>query len=72
MAALTLSHAGIVNALSAFGPAPGAKMMLDWEKQAAEQAIDAGLYVTWRNSKELDCTRYMKCFVFACFVYRSH
>ncbi len=41
-----------------FGIAPGAKQMMTWEFQHADEAIKSGLYVTWRSpaSKD-DCFR---------------
>eukprot|EP00873_Tetraselmis_striata_P015359 jgi/Tetstr1/435623/TSEL_024524.t1 len=41
-----------------FGAAPGAKKMLTWEKEAADLALETGVYTTWRSSAgQQDCTR---------------
>ncbi len=49
----------LFGALQRYGPAPGAKQLLEREKSAAEHAINtSGIYVTWRcASKASDCTR---------------
>lgn len=47
----------LLDALQKYGPAPGARAMLDWERDAATHAIEAGVYVTWRSRKGTDCTR---------------
>ncbi len=51
----------LLDALQRFGPAPGAKVMLQNEKRAAEEAIANDLYVTWRSTqgrlRGQDCTR---------------
>ena len=48
----------IMQGVQQFGIAPGAKQMLTWEFQHAEEASKRGIYVTWRSatSKE-DCFR---------------
>jgi len=56
----------IRSAVSQFGPAPGALFLLNLEKEAAEQAIQTGLYIVWRHpNSQQDCTRVgpnSKCF----------
>mmetsp|Transcript_24893 Transcript_24893/g.24561 ORF Transcript_24893/g.24561 Transcript_24893/m.24561 type:complete len:157 (+) Transcript_24893:3-473(+) len=58
--------ASIRNAVNRFGPAPGAQAMLSLEMQAAQLAIERGLYITWRSSSTRhECTRVgpgCKCF----------
>jgi hypothetical protein len=53
-------------AVSRFGVAPGAQVMLNLERQAFEFSVQNGLYVTWRlPSSNSDCTRVgpgSKCF----------
>jgi len=53
-------------AVEQFGPAPGARAMLDMEKAAAEAAIASGTYIVWRlPPAPRDCTRVApnsKCF----------
>lgn len=44
-------------ALQTFGPAPGAKQMLEWEREAAEHALATGIYVTWQGKGGNECTR---------------
>mmetsp|Transcript_35843 Transcript_35843/g.113327 ORF Transcript_35843/g.113327 Transcript_35843/m.113327 type:complete len:305 (+) Transcript_35843:57-971(+) len=45
-------------AVEKFGPAPGAKKMLEWEREAAELAIKTGVYTVWRNIEtKQECTR---------------
>uniref|UniRef100_A0A7S3VH60 Protein FAM221A n=1 Tax=Dunaliella tertiolecta TaxID=3047 RepID=A0A7S3VH60_DUNTE len=55
----------VAAAVSQYGVAPGARKMMDWEEEAAEQAISTGMYVTFRSSPRMDCTRvgpHSKCF----------
>lgn len=40
----------IAQAVRTFGPAPGAKKMMEAEKLAAEEAMQTGLYGVWRNA----------------------
>uniref|UniRef100_A0A061RCD5 Protein fam221b n=1 Tax=Tetraselmis sp. GSL018 TaxID=582737 RepID=A0A061RCD5_9CHLO len=41
-----------------FGPAPGAKKLMAWEKEAAELAVETGVYTVWRSlATGQDCTR---------------
>lgn len=47
----------LLDALEKYGPAPGAKKMLDWERDAARHAVSSGVYVSWRSPKGQDCTR---------------
>lgn len=47
----------LMNALETYGPAPGAKQMLNWEQQAAQNTMKTGIYVTWRSETGNDCTR---------------
>lgn len=47
------------------GVAPGARKMIDSEEEAAQHAIDTGIYAVYRNSTGQDCTRVgpsCKCF----------
>jgi len=57
-----------------FGPAPGAKKMLTWEKEAADLAVSTGLYTVWRSTTSgQDCTRVgpsSRCF--CGHLYKSH
>ncbi len=34
----------VADGVQRFGVAPGARKMMDWEEQAAQQAIDTGIY----------------------------
>jgi len=48
----------LMDALEKYGPAPGARVMLDGERAAAEQATNSGIYVSWRSMPTShDCTR---------------
>jgi hypothetical protein len=48
----------LMDALQQYGPAPGAKKMLDAELAAAQAANETGIYVVWRSiNKNHDCTR---------------
>jgi hypothetical protein len=47
------------------GVAPGARLMMDMEEEAAQTSLESGLYVTWRSRSGTDCTRVgprSKCF----------
>ena len=48
---------GIRAALLTYGPAPGGKKMMQWEEEAAEAAINSGVYTVWRSSTGQDCSR---------------
>lgn len=55
----------IASGVADHGLAPGAAAMMTAESAAADQAIQTGLYVTWRSSNGKDCTRVgpkSKCF----------
>ena len=51
----------LLDALEKYGPAPGAKAMLNWERSAAQHAVAQGVYVSWRSCRRgkegTDCTR---------------
>lgn len=47
----------IVDALQRYGPAPGAKKLLQREKEAALESIRTGLYGSWRSVTGNDCSR---------------
>lgn len=48
----------LMDALQTYGPAPGAKKLLDAELAAATNANTTGIYVVWRSTrKNNDCTR---------------
>lgn len=50
--------ASIRKAVEQFGPAPGARVMMDMERAAAEAAVASGTYIVWRiPSSRNDCTR---------------
>eukprot|EP00698_Gefionella_okellyi_P009281 TRINITY_DN2351_c0_g1_i2.p1 TRINITY_DN2351_c0_g1~~TRINITY_DN2351_c0_g1_i2.p1 ORF type:complete len:300 (+),score=1.75 TRINITY_DN2351_c0_g1_i2:98-997(+) len=58
--------ADLLHALQQYGPAAGARKMMDWERAGAELAIASGVYIVWRcesaqgkcGSKDLfDCAR---------------
>lgn len=40
----------IAHAVSTYGPAPGAKKMMEAEKLAAQEAMQTGFYGVWRNA----------------------
>lgn len=55
----------VVDGVQRYGVAPGARVMMDMEQEAAEMAAETGLYVTWRSRNGTDCTRVgprSKCF----------
>lgn len=62
----TISEDGVLEGVKKFGPAPGAKKMMEWEYQHAKEAIDSGYYVTyWSERKNMECGRIgsnSKCF----------
>lgn len=51
------SRQQVLAGLQQHGVAPGGRVMMDMEAEAAQWANDHGLYVTYRNSKGNDCTR---------------
>jgi hypothetical protein len=56
--ALHGSEAGLVDALSMYGPAPGSKELLERERAAAEHTLRlTRVYVTWRGKDGSECTR---------------
>lgn len=53
-----MAHNHLFQALAQYGPAPGARVMMDREMEAAQEALISGIYVTWRSNKtKEDCTR---------------
>lgn len=53
----------MMNALREYGPAPGAKKMLDWEKEAAENAMQSGMgrFNSHACLKKKFCTTINRC-----------
>jgi hypothetical protein len=52
------NEAAILEAVKSFGPAPGAKKMLNWEFTHAREAIQSGVYINWISTKNGgDCFR---------------
>jgi len=52
------SESQIMQLVSQIGPAPGAKKMLTWEFNHANEAFASGIYVTWiSDSAKEDCFR---------------
>ncbi|CAM9459357.1 unnamed protein product [Heterosigma akashiwo] len=48
----------LVSAIQQFGVAPGARWMMQAELEGAKQALETGVYVTWRSEKSgQDCVR---------------
>ena len=47
----------VLKGLQCFGPAPGAKKLLQWEREAAELAVKTGIYRTLIGRFESECGR---------------
>jgi hypothetical protein len=45
------NEATILECVKMFGPAPGAKKMMTWEFQHAGEAVESGIYITWKSMK---------------------
>ena len=58
-------HTQVLAGVQQHGVAPGARVMMDMEEEAAQMSLETGLYVTWRSRNGTDCTRVgprSKCF----------
>ena len=48
------SAADVESAVAAYGAAPGGRKLMRLEAEAAQAAVETGVYITWRGGSEDD------------------